>query len=121
EGPLRDLCSARGVGVIVYYSLASGFLSGKYRSKADLKGARAGGVEKYLNERGFRILGALDAVAKAHGAKPAEVALAWLIGREGVTAPIASATSVEQVDSLIRATQLELSGEELRSLTDASA
>ena len=121
EGPLRDLCIAEGLGVIVYYSLASGFLSGKYRSKADLKGARAGGVEKYMNARGLRILDALDAVAKTHGAKPAEVALAWLIAREGVTAPIASATTVEQVDSLVRATQLELTAEEMRSLTDASA
>jgi aryl-alcohol dehydrogenase-like predicted oxidoreductase len=74
-----------------------------------------------MNPRGFRILDNLDAIAKAHGAKPAEVALAWLIDREGVTAPIASATTVEQVDSLVRATQLELSEEELRSLTDASA
>jgi aryl-alcohol dehydrogenase-like predicted oxidoreductase len=122
EGPLRDLCMAEGLGVIVYYSLASGFLSGKYRSKADLKDrARAGGVEKYMNPRGFRILDALDAIAKAHGAKPAEVALAWLIAREGVTAPIASATTVEQVDSLVRATQLELTREEMRSLTGASA
>jgi aryl-alcohol dehydrogenase-like predicted oxidoreductase len=122
EGPLRDLCVAEGLGVIVYYSLASGFLSGKYRSKADLKGrARAGGVEKYMNERGFRILGALDAIGKARSAKPAEVALAWLIAREGVTAPIASATTVEQVDSLVRATQLALSEEEMRALTDASA
>ena len=122
EGPLRDLCIAEGVGVIVYYSLASGFLSGKYRSKADLKGrARAGGVEKYMNERGFRILGALDAIAEERGAKPAEVALAWLIGREGVTAPIASATTVEQVDGLVRATQLDLSEDERRLLTDASA
>jgi len=120
EGPLRDLCIARGVGVIVYYSLASGFLSGKYRSKADLKGARAGGVEKYLNERGLRILAALDAVAGAHGAKPAEVALAWLIAREGVTAPIASATNAEQLDSLVRATQLELSAQDIASLTAAS-
>jgi len=121
EGPLRDLCIAEGVGAIVYYSLASGFLSGKYRSKADLeKKARASGVEKYLNERGFRILQALDAVAAAHGAKPAEVALAWLIAREGVTAPIASATSVDQVDSLIRAAQLTLTTEEIRSLTAAS-
>ena len=122
EGPLRDLCIAEGLGVIVYYSLASGFLSGKYRSKADLKDrARAGGVEKYMNARGFRILDALDAIAKAHGAKPAEVALAWLIARDGVTAPIASATTLEQVDSLVRATQLELAAEEMRSLTDASA
>ena len=121
EGPLRDLCVAENVGAIVYYSLASGFLSGKYRSKADLKGrARAGGVEKYINDRGLRILAALDVVAKAHGAKPAEVALAWLIAQKGVTAPIASATSVEQVDSLVRAARLELSAEEIRSLTDAS-
>ena len=121
EGALRDLCIAQGVGVIVYYSLASGFLSGKYRSKVDLaKRARASGVEKYLNERGFRVLKALDAVAQARQAKPAEVALAWLIAREGVTAPIASATSLEQVDSLARATQLELSSEELRSLSAAS-
>jgi aryl-alcohol dehydrogenase-like predicted oxidoreductase len=121
EGPLRDLCIAEGLGVIVYYSLASGFLSGKYRSKADLKGrARAGGVEKYLDDRGLRILKALDEVAAAHGAKPAEVALAWLIAREGVTAPIASATSVEQVDSLVRATRLSLTPEELKNLTDAS-
>jgi aryl-alcohol dehydrogenase-like predicted oxidoreductase len=122
EGPLRDLCIAEGLGVIVYYSLASGFLSGKYRSKADLKGrARAGGVEKYMNPRGFRILDALDTVAKEHGAKPAEVALAWLIAREGVTAPIASATTVEQVDSLVRAAQLELSPGDLDSLNAASS
>ena len=121
EGPLRDLCIAEDVGVIVYYSLASGFLSGKYRSKADLeKRARRGGVEKYLNDRGFRILGVLDAIAQARGAKPAEVALAWLIARKGVTAPIASATSLEQVDSLIRAVQLQLSPEETQSLTAVS-
>ena len=122
EGALRDVCMAEGLGVIVYYSLASGFLSGKYRSKADLANrARAGGVEKYLNERGFRILKALDSVAGAHGAKPAEVALAWLITQKGVTAPIASATSIEQVDSLVRATQIELAPEELALLTAASS
>ena len=121
EGSLQDLCIAEGMGVIVYYSLASGFLSGKYRSKADLgKSARAGGVEKYLNDRGFRILAALDTVAGAQGAKPAEVALAWLIAREGVTAPIASATNSAQLDSLVRATQLKLSAEEIQSLTLAS-
>ena len=121
EGPLRDLCIAEGLGVIVYYSLASGFLSGKYRSKADLqKSARRSGVEKYLDERGFRILKALDAIAETHAAKPAEVALAWLIAREGVTAPIASATSLEQLDSFVRAAQLKLSAEELQSLTAAS-
>jgi aryl-alcohol dehydrogenase-like predicted oxidoreductase len=122
EGPLRELCIAEGLGAIVYYSLASGFLSGKYRSKADLsKSARGAGVEKYLNERGFRILKALDAAAQAHGAKPAEVALAWLIARKGVTAPIASATSLDQLESLVRATQLELSAAEIESLTTASA
>jgi len=122
EGPLRDLCLAQGIGVIVYYSLASGFLSGKYRSNADLKSAaRAGAVEKYLNQRGFRILKALDAVAQAHGAKPAEVALAWLIAREGVTAPIASATNLDQVDSLARATRLKLSAEQIDLLSAASA
>jgi len=121
EGPLRDLCIAEGLGVIVYYSLASGFLSGKYRSKADLeKRARRSGVEKYLDDRGFRILGALDKIAHAHEAKPAEVALAWLIAREGVTAPIASATNPEQVDSFARAVQLKLSPEEIQSLTAAS-
>ena len=118
EGPLRDLCISEGIGVIVYYSLASGFLSGKYRSQADLNNrARGDAVAKYLNERGLRILAALDGVAAAHDAKPAEVALAWLMAREGVSAPIASATTVEQVDSLVRATQLRLSAEELRTLT----
>lgn len=121
EGPLRDLCISEGIGVIVYYSLASGFLSGKYRSQADLKNrARGDAAGKYLNERGLRILAALDAVAAAHEAKPAEVALAWLIARQGVTAPIASATTVEQVDSLARATQLKLSADELRALAAAS-
>lgn len=122
DGPLRDLCIAEGVGAIVYYSLACGFLSGKYRRPEDLKDSvRAKVVERYMNERGFRILAAVDAVARAHGAKPAEVALAWLMGREGVTAPIASATSLEQLDSLVRATRLELSAQELASLTAASA
>lgn len=122
DGPLRDLCLAEGVGAIVYYSLACGFLSGKYRRAEDLKNSvRAKVVERYMNERGFRILAAVDAVARAHGAKPAEVALAWLMGREGVTAPIASATSLEQLDSLVRATRLELSAQELASLTAASA
>ena len=121
EGPLRVLCVAEGVGAIVYYSLASGFLSGKYRNKADLeKRARRSGVEKYMNERGFRVLKALDAIAQGHGAKQAEVALAWLIARKGVTAPIASATSVEQVDSLARAVQLKLSAEDMQVLTAAS-
>ena len=118
EGPLRDLCVAEGLGVIVYYSLASGFLSGKYRNNADLakSKARAGGVEKYMNESGWRVLKSVDAVAQAHGAQPAEVALAWLMAQPGVTAPIASATSVEQLDSLVRSTRLKLAPEEIQSL-----
>ena len=122
EGALRDLCLAEGLGVITYYSLASGFLSGKYRSQDDLgksvRGQRAG---KYLDERGLRILGALDTVAAAHQAQPAEVALAWLIAREGVTAPIASATTLEQIDSLIRAVRLSLSAADIELLNTASA
>jgi aryl-alcohol dehydrogenase-like predicted oxidoreductase len=121
EDGLRQLCLREGMGVIVYYSLASGFLSGKYRSKSDLgKSVRGSGVEKYLNPRGMRILAALDKVSSARGATPSEVALAWLIARDGVTAPIASATSVEQVDSLARAARLQLSAEELSALTSAS-
>src|SRR5688572_9383066 len=93
DGPLRDLCIAAEIGVISYYGLARGFMSGKYRSEADLgKSPRGGGVQKYLNPRGFRILAALDAVSSRHSAKPAEVALAWVMARPGITAPIASAT-----------------------------
>lgn len=121
EGALQDVCVKEGLGVIVYYSLASGFLSGKYRSKADLAGrARATGAGKYLNDKGLRILKALDEIAAARNAKPAEVALAWLIAQKGVTAPIASATSLEQVDSLARAAQLKLSPEDIQALTKAS-
>lgn len=121
EAGLRDLCIAEGQGVITYYSLASGFLSGKYRSRGDLaKSVRGEGVAKYLDARGLRILDALDTVAKAHEAQPAEIALAWLIAREGVTAPIASATSLEQVDSLVRATRLTLSAEDIGLLDNAS-
>lgn len=122
DGPLRDLCMAEDIGVINYYGLASGFLSGKYRSEADLgKSARGEAVKKYLNPRGMRILAALDAVSTRHGARPAEVALAWIIARLGVTAPIASATSLEQVDSLIRAAELKLDAADIAQLDEASA
>jgi len=121
EGALRDLCLQEGLGVITYYSLASGFLSGKYRSEADLQqSARGTRVGKYLDARGVRILNALDAVAGSRNATPAEVSLAWLIACEGVTAPIASATSIRQVDSLIRATRLKLSAEDIQALDQAS-
>jgi aryl-alcohol dehydrogenase-like predicted oxidoreductase len=121
DGALRDLAIAEGLGVITYYSLASGFLSGKYRSADDFgKSPRGGGMGNYLNERGLRILAALDEVAAAHGAAPAEVALAWLMARQGVTAPIASATSVDQLDSLIRSAKLVLSADDIARLDRAS-
>lgn len=120
EGELRDLCVEEGLGVITYYSLASGFLSGKYRSHDDLgKSVRGPSVSKYLNDRGLHILDALDTVAAAHQATPAEVALAWLIARKGVTAPIASATNIQQLDSLVRATQLTLAASDIDLLTTA--
>ncbi|MFO7288263.1 MAG: aldo/keto reductase [Gammaproteobacteria bacterium] len=122
EGELRDLCVREGLGVIPYFALASGFLTGKYRSKDDLsKSPRGSMIEKFLNPRGLRILGALDAVAARHDAKPAEVAIAWLIAQPGVTAPIASATSLEQLESLVRATRLDLTREDLDELDKASA
>jgi aryl-alcohol dehydrogenase-like predicted oxidoreductase len=121
EGALRDLVAAEKIDVITYYSLGKGFLSGKYRSGADLgQSARGGGVKKYMNERGSRILAALDEVSAEHGAQPAEVALAWLIARPGVAAPIASATSVAQVESLVRSAALELTDADMARLNAAS-
>jgi aryl-alcohol dehydrogenase-like predicted oxidoreductase len=122
EGPLRDLAMQQGLGVITYYSLASGFLTGKYRTEADLgQSARGSGVRKYLDARGLRILAALDQVAQRHGTQPAVVALAWLIGRPGVTAPIASATSVEQLKSFSAAASLVLSDSDRQQLERAGA
>ncbi len=122
DGPLRELCMAEEIGVITYFSLAKGFLSGKYRREADLaQSARGGRVKGYLNPRGFRILAALDEIAAARSAKPAEVALAWQMHRPGVTAPIASATTLDQVESLVRATSLSLSAADMAALEAASA
>ena len=122
EGPLRDLAIREGLGVITYYGLASGFLTGKYRSRDDLsKSARGGGVAHYLDERGMRILAALDEVGGRHSAQPAEVALAWLMQRDGVTAPIASATRREQLASLVHAAELRLSADDVAVLDAASA
>lgn len=121
EKRLEPLCRERGLGVIPYFSLASGFLTGKYRSEKDLANrARAGMVRNYLNERGFRILDALDRVAAKTGARPATVALAWLIARPGITAPIASATRVEQLGELAEATRLELDAASIELLDLAS-
>ena len=110
------------IGVIPYYSLAAGFLTGKYRSAADLgTRARAAKVKNYLNDRGFKILAALDAVAARYKTVPTRVALAWLIARPSITAPIASATSVEQLNDLIEATRLELDADAVATLNQASA
>ena len=122
EQELEPLIRRENIGVISYYALASGFLSGKYRSTADLakSPARSGSVNKYLNPHGLQVLAALDAVAAAHGATPAQVALAWLIARPGITAPIVSATSVEQLRELLGATSLTLSDNEIAQLALAS-
>ncbi|MED5606860.1 MULTISPECIES: aldo/keto reductase [Pseudomonas] len=119
EPTVREL----GIGVIPYYGLAGGFLSGKYRSEADLdkSPARADKVKGYLNERGVTILVALDEVAEEYDATPAQVALAWLIARPGITAPIASASSLEQLPDLVAATRLQLSQEDIHRLDAASA
>ncbi|MEO8753172.1 MAG: aldo/keto reductase [Casimicrobiaceae bacterium] len=122
EGPLATLCAAEGIGVINYYSLAAGFLTGKYRSEQDYgKSTRGGGMKKYLNPRGLRILDALDVVGTRLNAKPAQVALAWLIAQPGVTAPIASATTLAQLEELIAGTRLVLDADALSALRDASA
>jgi len=117
EGALEDLCAKEGLGVIPYFALASGFLTGKYRSEADLKkSARGGRMKDLLKGRGLEILAALDAVSKAHGATPAQVALAWLMARPSVTAPIASATSAAQLKELAPAAELKLSADDLKTL-----
>jgi aryl-alcohol dehydrogenase-like predicted oxidoreductase len=122
ERDIEPVVLANQLGSVVYYSLASGFLSGKYRSQADLAHkARGSRVEKYLNDRGLRILGALDRVAQRHGSTPATIALAWLIARPSVTAPIASATSVDQLKSLAAAVHLMLTGDDIRELDEASS
>ena len=122
EEGLQPLCVNEQVGVISYYSLASGFLSGKYRSEADLhkSNARGGAVKKYLNERGYRVLEALDQVASSHQATTAQVALAWVIAQPAISAAIASATTVEQLADLAKAAALSLSNDELASLRKAS-
>lgn len=122
EGALRDLCLREEIGVVSYYGIASGFLSGKYRSTADFaKSVRGGRMAKYLNPRGEAILSALDAVAATHGAQPAEVALAWVMAQPGVTAPISSATRVDHVESFARAAALRLSPAELAQLDAGGA
>jgi aryl-alcohol dehydrogenase-like predicted oxidoreductase len=122
ESGLQQLCIDEEVGVIPFYGLASGFLTGKYRSPEDLaKSPRGGGVKRYLDARGLRILASLDKVAAARGATPAQVALAWVCAQPGLTAPIASATSVAQLEELMGAARLRLTAEDLAGLDEASA
>ena len=123
EDELQPLCVAQGVGVINFYALAAGFLTGKYRSERDAaKSARGPNVVKrYLNERGLKILDTLDVVAARHGATPGQVALAWQMQRPGIVAPIASATSVAQLAELAAATRLPLGEEDHKALDSASA
>jgi len=122
EGQLEAVCRENGLGVIPYFSLASGFLTGKYRSEADLAASKRGQfVKKYLDDRGFRILRALDEVAQALHSTPAKVSLAWLAARPSITAPIASATSLEQLNDLIGSIELELDLASIERLNNASA
>ena len=121
EETLEAVCIENGLGVLTYFSLASGFLTGKYRSAGDVANkARGDFVKKYLNQRGFRILDALDQVAKRLDATPSQVAVAWLMARPTVTAPIASATNLAQLKELIAATKLRLDETSMRLLNRAS-
>ncbi len=118
EKELEPLCRENNIGVITYYSLASGFLTGKYRSDNDLsKSQRGTGIKKYLNDRGFRILDALDEVAANYKTTPAAIAIAWVIARPGITAPIASATSVKQLHELVQATRIILDEASIKLLS----
>ena len=121
EKELEPLCLEKGLGVISYFSLGSGFLTGKYRSKDDLPNrARGSFVEKYLNERGFRILEALDKIAQEYNISLAKITIAWLISRPSITAPIASATNLEQLNELIEATKIKLDPAAIDLLNQAS-
>ena len=121
ESELEPVCREHGVGVINFYALASGFLTGKYRSSADLgKSVRSGGAKKYLDDRGRAVLGALDAVADSVGATPGQVALAWQIARPSITAPIASASSPAQLDELVGAARLRLDAPSIELIDRAS-
>jgi aryl-alcohol dehydrogenase-like predicted oxidoreductase len=122
EGELQDYCITENIGVLPYYGLASGFLTGKYRTKDDLgQSVRGGRMADLLDGRGAAVLAAMDRVAADTGATLAQIALAWLIAQEGVTAPIASATRVEQLEDLLPAMELELTKDQLELLTNAGA
>ena len=118
EGPLEQVCRENGLGVIPFFSLAAGFLTGKYRSEADYAKSPRGerSIPRYMNDRGMKILAALDEIAAAKGTEPAAVALAWLMAKPAVTAPIASATSLKQLETLVAATRLALSPDDMARL-----
>jgi len=121
ETEYEQICVENQLGVTNYYALASGFLTGKYRSEADLnKSQRGGGMKSFLNDRGLKILNALDQVAEQYNATPASVALAWLIARPSITAPIASVTSMEQLNDFTKATSISLQTEDIALLDEAS-
>jgi aryl-alcohol dehydrogenase-like predicted oxidoreductase len=122
ETDLRPVCERSGLGVLPYFSLAAGFLTGKYRSEKDLaQSPRGAGVKKYLNERGYRVLNVLDQVSREKNATPAQIALAWLIAQPTVVAPLASATNVTQWNELQASVRLSLSAADIALLNDASA
>jgi len=122
EKDLEKICLDNHLGVINYFSLASGFLTGKYRSEADFgKSKRGGGMKDMLNDRGLAILKALDQVSEQYNANPASIALAWLIARPSVTAPIASVTSLTQLEDLVKAASIKLATEDIAILDEASA
>lgn len=122
EGSLLEVAEAEGLGIVPFYGLANGFLTGKYRTKDDLfKSTRGGRVEAYLEGKGARVLAALDRISSATGAPPAAIALAWTNAQPGITATLASATSVDQLAELVQSMNLVLTPDQLQSLTDASA
>ncbi len=117
EGEAEDLCLRHNLGVITYFSLGAGFLTGKYRTKADFEGkARGGSAGMYNNEANLALLGRIDAVAKRHNATMAQVALAWLMARPSVTAPIASATSPAQLADILKSVDVKLTAEDMAAL-----
>ncbi len=121
EKEMQSICIQNNIAVITYFSLASGFLTGKYRSENDLSKSRRGEfLKKYLTERGFRILGALDKIAELYHATPAAISLAWLMARPGITAPIVSATNTEQLKELVAATGIQLDNQAMELLNKAS-
>ncbi|WCT75396.1 aldo/keto reductase [Sphingomonas naphthae] len=121
EGALRDLCVKEGIAVTPYYALAAGYLTGKYRSADDLSGSRADSVRPYLEGKGPAVLAAMDAIAADTGASMVAIALAWLNAKPGIAAPIASATSIAQLDTLLAAARLTLTPEQVAALDTASA